>query len=96
VDRRTAATGTFQRTEATSVPLEGAQRLSGRCILDELHKEFLFCINYSLVLLHNGGFCNGCITKRILLFPAFHSQENQYYADYDKKYLIFYEFNLLS
>ncbi len=25
------------------------------------------------VLLHNGGFCNGCITKRILLLQAFHS-----------------------
>jgi hypothetical protein len=37
------------------------------------------------VLLHNGGFCNGCITKRILLLQAFHSQEKQYYADYDKK-----------
>jgi hypothetical protein len=23
------------------------------------------------VLLHNGGFCNGCITKRILLLQAF-------------------------
>ncbi len=47
------------------------------------------------VLLHNGGFCNGCITKRILLLQAFHSQGNQYYADYDKKitfliHLIFY------
>ncbi len=28
--------------------------------------------------------------KRILLLQAFHSQENQYYADYDKKYYIFY------
>ncbi len=27
----------------------------------------------SKVLLHNGGFCNGCITKRILLLPAFQS-----------------------
>jgi hypothetical protein len=42
-----------------------------------------------MVMLHNGGFCNGCITKRILLLQAFHSQENQYYADYDKKYYIF-------
>jgi hypothetical protein len=48
VDRRTAATGTFQWTEATSNPSEGAQRLSGRCILDDLHREFLFCINCSL------------------------------------------------
>jgi hypothetical protein len=42
------------------------------------------------VLLHNGGFCNGCITKWILLLQAFHSQENQYYADYEKKCYIFY------
>jgi hypothetical protein len=42
------------------------------------------------VLLHNGEFCNGCITKGILLLQAFHSQENQYYADYDKKYYNFY------
>jgi hypothetical protein len=48
VDRRTASTRTFQRTETTSNPLEGAQRLSGRCILDDLHNEFLFCINFSL------------------------------------------------
>jgi hypothetical protein len=47
------------------------------------------------VLLHNGGFCNGCITKRILLLQAFHSLENQYYADYDKKYYNFSLFNLL-
>ncbi len=26
-----------------------------------------------MVLLHNDGFCNGCITKRILLLQAFHS-----------------------
>jgi hypothetical protein len=37
------------------------------------------------VLLPNGGFCNGCITKRILLLQVFHSHENQYYADYNKK-----------
>jgi hypothetical protein len=48
------------------------------------------------VLLHNGGFCNDCITKRILLLQAFYSLENQYYADYDKKYYNFYLFNLLS
>jgi hypothetical protein len=47
------------------------------------------------VLLHKGGFCNGCITKRILLLQAFLSLENQYYADYDKNitfliYLVFY------
>ncbi len=41
------------------------------------------------------GFCNGCITKRILLLQAFHSLENQYYADYDKTYYL-YLFNLLS
>jgi hypothetical protein len=41
------------------------------------------------VLLHNGGFGNGCIAKRILLLQAFHSQENQNYADYVKKYNIF-------
>ncbi len=41
MDGRTAATGTFQRTEASSVPLVGAQRLSGRCILDDLHKEVI-------------------------------------------------------
>jgi hypothetical protein len=41
------------------------------------------------VLLHNGGFCNGCITKRILLLQAFRSQENQNYAGYGKKYYIF-------
>jgi hypothetical protein len=34
------------------------------------------------VLLHNGEFCNGSITKRILLLQAFHSQENKYYGDY--------------
>ncbi len=34
------------------------------------------------VMLHNGGFCNDGITKRILHFQAFHSQEKQYYADY--------------
>ncbi len=52
---------------------------------------------YFTVLLHNGGFYNGSITKRILLLQAFPSQENQYYADYDKKikitifiYLVFY------
>ncbi len=44
----------------------------------------------TVVLLQNGGFCNGCIAKRILLLQAFHSQENQYYADYDKKFLIFF------
>jgi hypothetical protein len=46
-------------------------------------------IKNTVLLLHNGGFCNGCITKRILLLQAFHSQENQYYADYDKQYYIF-------
>jgi hypothetical protein len=40
-----------------------------------------------MVLLHNGGFCNGCITKRILLLQAFLSKETQYYADYDEKIL---------
>jgi hypothetical protein len=43
-------------------------------------------VRFAKELLHNGGFCNGCITKRILLLQAFHSSENQYYADYDKKY----------
>jgi hypothetical protein len=43
-------------------------------------------LNVVRVLLNNGAFCNGCITKRILLF---HSQENKNYADYDKKYYIF-------
>jgi hypothetical protein len=43
------------------------------------------------VLLHNCGFCNGCITKRFVLLQAFHSQENQYYADNDKKIYIFYK-----
>ncbi len=38
------------------------------------------------MLLHNGGFCSGCITKRILLLQAFYSKENQNYADYEKKY----------
>jgi hypothetical protein len=41
-----------------------------------------------VVLLQIGGFCNGCITKRIFLLQAFLSQENQYYADYDKKKII--------
>ncbi len=45
--------------------------------------------NKTMVLLLNGGFCNGCITKRILLLQAFHSQENQYYADYDKNITFF-------
>ncbi len=31
-------------------------------------------------------FRNGCVTKRSLHLQAFHSQENQYYADFDKKY----------
>jgi hypothetical protein len=47
-------------------------------------------LNKTVVLQHNGGFCNGCITKQILLLQAFHSQENQYCADFDKKYYIFY------
>ncbi len=34
--------------------------------------------------------CNGCITKRILLLQAYHSQENQYYADYDKNITFFF------
>jgi hypothetical protein len=42
-----------------------------------------------MVLPHNGEFCNGCITKRTLLLQAFHSQENQYYADYDKNITFF-------
>jgi hypothetical protein len=29
-------------------------------------------LNVLRVLLNNGGFCNGCITKRILLLQAFH------------------------
>jgi hypothetical protein len=41
------------------------------------------------VLLNNGGFCNGCITKRSLILQAFHSQENQYHADYDKNITFF-------
>ncbi len=48
------------------------------------------------VLLHNGGFCNGCITKRLLILQAFHSQENQYYTEQHKKYYNFYLFNFLS
>ncbi len=47
---------------------------------------YMYC---NRVLLHNGGFCNGCITKRILLLQAFHSQENQHYADYDKNITFF-------
>jgi hypothetical protein len=39
-------------------------------------------INKIMGVAKNGGFCNVCITKRILLILAFHSQENQYYADY--------------
>jgi hypothetical protein len=31
------------------------------------------CLPLCLVLLHNGGFFNGCITKRILLIQTFHS-----------------------
>jgi hypothetical protein len=41
------------------------------------------------MLLHNGGFCKGCITKRILLLQAFHAQEKQYYADYEKNITFF-------
>ncbi len=44
--------------------------------------SFMWCCYIS-------GFCNGCVTKRILLLQAFHSHENQYYADYDKKILHF-------
>jgi hypothetical protein len=61
--------------------------------LQQLHVADRFVLSYGtpqmnkqemvLVLLHNGGFCNGCITKPI-------SHENQYYADQDKKYYIFY------
>ncbi len=39
---------------------------------------------------YNAGFCNGCITNRILLLQAFQSQENQYNADYMTKILIFF------
>jgi hypothetical protein len=51
---------------------------------------FDYSIEEMAVLLHNGGFCNSCITKWILLLKAFHAQETQYDADYDKKYYIFY------
>ncbi len=47
----------------------------------------LYAVHKFCMLLDNGGFCNGCITKRILLLQAFHLQENQYYADYDEKYI---------
>jgi hypothetical protein len=33
-----------------------------------------FSVVLVLLLLHNGEFCKGCITKRILHLPAFHSQ----------------------
>ncbi len=53
------------------------------------------------LLLHNGGFCNGCITKRILLLQAFHSWGNQYYQIMTKNikisiYLIFYHRNIVK
>jgi hypothetical protein len=38
-----------------------------------LPQHILLVLHYSSVLLHNGGFCNGCITKRILFLHAFHS-----------------------
>jgi hypothetical protein len=55
-------------------------------LFETFHTLGILYLKGFTVLLHNGGVCNGCITKRILLFQAFHSQENQYYADYDKKY----------
>jgi len=39
------------------------------------------CWSAFIVLLYNGGFCNGCIAKGILLLQAFLSQENQNNAD---------------
>jgi hypothetical protein len=41
-----------------------------------------------VLLLHNGGFCNGSITKRILLLLTFPSEENQYFSEHDKKHYI--------
>ncbi len=35
----------------------------------------LYAVQKFRLLLHNGGFWNGCITKRILLLQAFHPQE---------------------
>jgi len=35
--------------------------------------ELLKIAHYGAPVLHNGGFSNGCITKRILLLQAFHS-----------------------
>jgi hypothetical protein len=37
-----------------------------------------------MVLLHYGGFCNGSITKRILLLLYLPSEENRYYSEHDK------------
>jgi hypothetical protein len=57
--------------------------------------EFIFkknILGILAVLPHNGGFCNGVITKRILLFQTLLSWENQYNLEYDKKHC----FNLLT
>ena len=37
------------------------------------------------VLLRNGGFCNGCITKQMVLLQLFRSYEDQYYATKKKR-----------
>jgi hypothetical protein len=44
--------------------------------LNRAHQNYIVhdsCYAAHMVLLHNGGFYNGCITKRILLLQAFHS-----------------------
>ncbi len=41
------------------------------------------------VLLRNSGFCNGCLTKRILILKAFLLIGSQYFSDHDKNIIIF-------
>jgi hypothetical protein len=72
---------------------------------------FILCAVFCKSFLKNqllwelGGKMLGIVLKMVenfqmirtnLLLQAFHSQENQYYADYDKKYYNFYLFYLLS
>ncbi len=60
-----------------------------------MRKSFLI---YELAeLLQKGGFCNGCITKRIRYSPVFPSGESQYiYLENRKKHLLIYYFHHLS
>ncbi len=57
---------------------EKQNRPTGKKSREEFSLSSIICIGNSVVcwvLLHNDGFCNGCITKRILLLQAYHSWE---------------------